>query len=168
MALTPDRDPLTRAVEAARRTEPEWVEVSTSVLRKVRASMGPSEPVVVFAADGSPEHDASGSRTHLASRVLQRELRRLLQSHPTHAPERIELDLQDGRLAALSVRLVAAYGVALPALADQVRADLVALLLGLLGPDPAVSGADVTSADGAYISQVFELADVVDGDPNRV
>jgi hypothetical protein len=158
MALTPDRDPLTRAVEAARRTEPEWVEVSTSILDKVRAAMGPSEPLIVFSPDGEPLHDEAGSHTYLSSRVLRHELRRLLQSQPTHAPERIELDVEDRRLATIAVRLVAAYGVALPALGDRVREDLVSLLRDLLGPDPSFSPADV----------VIEFTDVVDGDPNRV
>ena len=157
MALEPE-DPLSRAVEAARRTEPEWVEVQSSILRRVRASLGPSEPVLVHAADGSAEQDDSGSRTYVSTRVLRRELRRLLQSRPTHAPDRIELDLEDQRLRGVTVRLVAAYGVALPALAEEVRSELVALLRELLGPDPAFSGADVA----------VEFSDVVDGDPNRV
>lgn len=158
MALEPDQDPLSRAVEAARRTEPEWVEVSSSILRKVGASLGPSEPVLVFDAAGSPDQDAEGSRTYVSTRVLRREVRRLLQSAPTHAPERIELDLEGLRLRRVSVRLVAAYGVGLPELADHVRSDLVTLLRGLLGPDPEFSGADVD----------IEFTDVVDGDPNRV
>ena len=158
MALTPEGDPLSRAVEAARRTEPEWVEVSSSVLRKVRASMGPSEPVLVFGPDGLPTHDGSGSRTYLSNRVLKRELRRLLQSQPTHAPERIQLDLVEERLAGVLVRLVAAYGVVLPELGARVRSDVLALLRSLLGPDPDFSAADVT----------IEFSDVVDGDPNLV
>ena len=157
MALEP-QDPLSRAVEAARRTEPEWVEVQSSVLRRVKASLGPSEPVLVFTADGSAEQDESGSHTYLSTRVLRHELRSLLQSRPTHAPERIELDLEEERLRAVTVRLVAAYGVALPALADEVRADLLSLLRDLIGPDPAFSAADVT----------IEFSDVVDGNPNRV
>lgn len=152
---------IARAVEAARATpedDASWRAISSNVLDRVRRLMGPSEPVIVHAADGAPTQDAEGSRTYLSTRVLVAALRRLLQQAPTHAPTGIDLTVDGDRLVDVELRLVGAYGTDLRALADQLHVEVLALLRDLLGPDPQLGAGTV--------SICFE--DVVDGDPRTV
>ncbi|MEV5000614.1 Asp23/Gls24 family envelope stress response protein [Nocardioides sp. LML1-1-1.1] len=157
MALEPD-DPLTRALAAARRTEPGWVDVSSSVMRRVASLARPGEPLLVHTAAGEAAQDDAGSHTYLSSRILTTALRHLLQSAPTHAPAGIDLEVHERRLTAVRVRLAAAYGVELPELGEQVRAEVLAVVRDLLGPDPDLGPGQVEIA--------FE--DVVPGDPREV
>ncbi len=157
MALEPD-DPLARALAAARRTEPGWVDVSSSVLRRVASLSRPGEPLLVHTAAGEADQDEAGSHTYLSSRILLTALRRLLQSAPTHAPTGIDLEVHERRLTGLRISLAAAYGVALPDLAEQVRSEVLAVVRDLLGPDPDLGPAQVEIA----------FDDVVPGDPREV
>ncbi|MDF9714750.1 hypothetical protein INN71_01820 [Nocardioides sp. ChNu-153] len=161
MALEPV-DPFVRATETARSERPEppggWVELSASVMARVRSSVLPSEPLLTFAADGRPDQDAAGSRTYVSERVVRTALRELLQSSPSHAPEGLRLLVDDGRLTGVEIDLVAAYGTVLPALGDAVRAQVLDLLRGLLGPDPDLGPDDV----------VVAVTDVAVGDPRLV
>ena len=60
MALSPT-GPLERAAAAARAEEPDdWESVSSSVKRRVRATVTPSRPVVVVGPDGATEQDEHG------------------------------------------------------------------------------------------------------------
>jgi uncharacterized alkaline shock family protein YloU len=153
MALEPD--PLDRAIGAARAETPEgWVELSQSVLERVRDLTLPGDPVVVRDAAGRLVHDEEGSRTFVSTRVLVRALRVLLRSEPTHVADGIRLDVEDGVLTGVDLSLVAAYGVDLRALADDVRGHVVAELVALLGPG-ALTPAEVD----------VSFTDVVDGDP---
>lgn len=157
MALEPD-DPVTRALAAARRTEPGWVDVSSSVMRRVASLARPGEPLLVHTPAGEAAQDESGSHTYVSSRILTTELRRLLQSAPTHAPAGIDLEVVERRLTAVRLRLAAAYGVPLPELGEQIRSEVLGVVRDLLGPDPAFGPAQVEIA--------FE--DVVPGDPREV
>lgn len=159
MALEPRTDPLRRAVAAAREETPDgWLEISRSVMSRVRALVSPSDPVLTFGADGDPVRDAEGSRTYVAARVVQAALRRRLQGVPTHAPDKIVLRVEDDRLVGVELGLVCAYGVDLLAVAERLREDVLAELLGLVGPDPGLTMASID----------ISIDDVVAGDPNVV
>jgi hypothetical protein len=160
MAVEPGTpDALARAVEQARReafdaTPQGWVELSDTIMSRVRGLVRPAEPVLVLGPDG-PEQDDQGSRTYVSSRVVVDALRRVLQAHPTHAPERIDLRLEDTRLRGVHLALVATYGVELRPLADEVRAEVLVTLRGLVGPDPELDAAAIE----------VEFVDGVPGDP---
>jgi uncharacterized alkaline shock family protein YloU len=156
---------LARATAAAREEEPfastpqGWVEISDSIMTRVRGLKRPGEPLRVWApgsTDGSP--DDRGSTTYLSSRIVVDELRRLLTRDDTHAPERIDLQVEGKRLLGVELALVASYGVPLRQLADQVRADVLDALHSLLGPDPALDASSVGVG----------FTDLVDGDPRTV
>jgi uncharacterized alkaline shock family protein YloU len=161
-----DPDPgglVTRAAAAARRVEPEppegWAVLADTVMSRVRGLLTLSEPVQVHTVDGGRALDEAGSPVVVPARSLVTAIRRLLQGEPTHAPEGIRLDLDDDhRLVGVDLALVAAYGVDLRDLADQVRAEVLDLVPDVVGPPPGFDAASVT----------VTIADVVDGDPNRV
>ncbi len=158
MALEPHGDPLDRARLAARQEQPEgWIEVSASVMARVRAHVTPSEPLLAFAESGASDRDGVGSRTFVSERVVSAAIRRVLQ-RPTHAPEDIDLLVVDGRLTHVTLALVCAYGVDLVALADLVRSQVHAEVVGILGPDPEFGPGSVS----------IDVVDVVLGDPNLV
>jgi uncharacterized alkaline shock family protein YloU len=153
MALTPS-GPLERAAEAAREHQSDdWPSVSDAVKRRVRATVLPSKPVAVVAADGSTAQDEHGSRTYVASRVVRTRVRQLLTTHADLTAERIDLTIDDDdRLVGIEVDLVCAYGVVLPAAADEARQEIIDVLSGLLGAG-TVPQVDIT------------VTDVVAGDP---
>lgn len=156
MALDPS--PLDRATRAARAEEPEgWVDLAESIMSRVRRVVVPSEPILTFTAQGTPSRDAEGSETFVSARVVIAALRRLLQEHPTHAPETIDLQVDDNRLTGVDIRLVARFGVELHPLADTLRPQIYAIVRELLGPAPGV--------DPSMIE--IEYVDVTRGDPNR-
>lgn len=156
MALTPD-DPLARAREAARNERPEgWPEVADSAMARVRAFVTPSVPLTAYAPDGGTEHDERGSTTRVASRLVRSVLRTTLQTS-THTPERLDLVVDDGRLAGVEVLLVVSYGTDLRELTREVHAAVRDVVRDLLGPDPAFADDDV----------VVRVVDVVVGDPRR-
>lgn len=156
MALEPNHDPLERAREAAREERPEgWVELSESIMTRVRAVVTPSEPILTYTELGTTDRDGVGSTTRVSARIVVAALRRLLQQ-PTHAPDDIELTITDERLTAVHLMLVCSYGVDLLPLAEAVRAQVVDEIVAHLGPDPAFTPADVT----------IDIVDIVLGDPN--
>ncbi len=135
MALS-QTGPLERAAAAARAEEPEdWESVSRSVKRRIHATVTPSRPVVVVAADGTTDQDEHGSRTYVASRVVRSRLREALGRSADATPERIDLTVgDDERLARVEIDLVCAYGTELPAAVEQVRALGEVIVSDLLGP----------------------------------
>lgn len=152
MALS-QSGPLDRAVAAARAEEPEdWDSVSRSVKRRIRATVAPSRPVVVVAADGSTDQDDHGSRTYVASRVVRARLRETLGSSPDATAERIDLIVgDDERLARVEVDLVCAYGTDLQAAAEAARIRAEEVVADLLGagtrPPVDVAVTDVVVGD---------------------
>lgn len=156
MALDPS--PLGRAIRAARAEQPPgWVDLAGSIMSRVRAIVVPSEPILTFTAQGTPARDEQGSETYVSARVVTAALRRLLQEHPTHAPDAIDLRVDDSRLTGIDIRLVARYGVQLHPLADTLRPQILEIVEGILGPAP---GLDLSSIEIEYV-------DVTRGDPNR-
>ncbi|PKH44255.1 hypothetical protein SAMN05192575_102291 [Nocardioides alpinus] len=134
MALSPT-GPLERAVVAAQAEEPEdWESVSQAVKRRVRATVMPSRPIVVVAADSSTAQDEHGSRTYVASRVVRAGLRDALRTRPDLTAERIDLTIDDDdRLTRVEIDLVCAYGTALPGAADDARGVVTSVVSDLLG-----------------------------------
>lgn len=156
MALDPS--PLGRAIRAARAEEPPgWVDLAESIMARVRRVVVPSEPILTFTEQGSSARDEEGSETFVSARVVSAALRRLLQEHPTHAPDTIELHVDEGRLTGIEIRLVARYGVELHPLADTLRPQILDIVTGLLGPAP---GLDLSAIEIEYV-------DVTRGNPNR-
>lgn len=154
MALEPHdlaEGPLARALDAARDEQPEgWVALSAAIKERVRATVTPAYPLLV-------RDLPDGSRTFVSTRVVSAALRVLLGREATHAPSGIRLRLDGDRLVGVDLALVAAYGVDLVALADHVRAEVVAELVGLTG------GAQLSPADVG-----IDVVDVVEGDPRVV
>lgn len=154
MALEPHDladGPLARALDAARDEQPEgWVALSAAIKERVRATVTPAHPLLV-------RDLPDGSRTFVSTRVVTAALRVLLGQEATHAPSGIRLRLEGDRLVGVDLALVAAYGVDLVALADHVRADVLAELAGLTGV-ALLTPADVD----------IDVVDVVEGDPRVV
>ena len=158
MALEPGPDPLDRARRAAREEEPDgWIDLSQSIMSRVRSVVTPTVPVLAFSTTGETTHDDAGSQTRVSSRILNNALRRLLQQ-PTVAPVAIDLTIVAERLEAVSLSLVCSYGVDLIALADAVREAAYAEIVSVLGPDPDFSPGHID----------VRISDVVIGDPNLV
>lgn len=156
MALDPS--PLGRAIRAARAEEPPgWVDLAESIMARVRRVVVPSEPILTFTDQGASARDEEGSQTFVSARVVGAALRRLLQEHPTHAPDNIELHVDEGRLTGIEIRLVARFGVELHPLAETLRPPILEIVRGLLGPAP---GIDLAAVEIEYV-------DVTRGDPNR-
>ena len=147
MALSPT-GPLERAAAAARAEEPDdWESVSSSVKRRVRATVAPSRPVVVVSVDGTTDQDEHGSRTYVASRVVRSRLREVLGTGPESTPERIDLTIgDDQRLVRVEIDLVCAYGTELAIHAEDVRLRAEAVVTDLLGAGTRVP-VDVTVTD---------------------
>ena len=137
MALEPT-DPLDRAVSAARDepTPETWEQVSSSVMGRVRSLVRPSEPLLVHTATGTTEQDDAGSETVVQSRVLVTALRRLFATHPTLALADVRLEVEERRLLDVELDVVSAYGVSLPEVAEQARAEVLETVRQHLGPDP--------------------------------
>jgi hypothetical protein len=149
----PVMDPLERATVAARETEPSgWAVIADDVMRRARHLRRQDDPIL---ADTRPD----GSRTIVSSRVVVDLLRDDLTQDPSYAPEDLTLTVADERLETVGVGLVAAFGVDLVAMADDVRTRVLAVLDRLL---PRLSDArEQVAVDVAVV-------DVVDGDPRRV
>lgn len=159
MAVEPTPDPLDRALRAARDEQPEgWIELSQSIMSRVRSLGMPSDPVLAFFDSGTAIRDVEGSRTFVSARVITNALRSLLQAHPSHAPQGIRLNVEDERLTGIEIKLVGSYGVDLKALADSIRSEILIELELLMGPDPDLG----IGAIG------IEFVDIVEGDPNLI
>ena len=158
MALESHQDSLTRAVRAARQEEPTgWIDVSESIMSRVRSMVTPAQPILAFTPAGQTDRDAAQSTTYVSARIVTAALRRRLQ-RTTHAPAAIDLTVEADRLVALRIELVCAYGVDLHAVADRGRLDLLDELQLLLGEDATFTPANIEIA----------ITDVVAGDPNLV
>lgn len=145
-----------RAVRLARESDPPgWIDLTGTVMQRVRAVVLPSEQVLAFTRDGRPEHDAHGARTWLSARSITVALRDVCRT--THsAPSSIDLTLDEGRLVALDLALVAAYGTDLQQLAYKMRGRALNEIRALLGNDPEFGGGDIA----------ITVVDVTRGNPN--
>jgi len=156
MALEPPLDPLDRALRAARGAEQQptgWIELSESIMSRVRGLVTPTDPILVFPGTEPGTRETEGS-TFVSARIVIAALRRLLQGTPTHAPKVIDLDIDDALLTGVELKLVASYGIDLITLAARIREQVLAEVADLIGRGLA--------ADAVTI----EIVDVTEGDPN--
>lgn len=155
MAMTPTPDPLRRAVGVARTDRPSgWVELSNSIMARVRATVTPAQPLLTFTEHGGPRRDAQDSRTYVSERVVTAALRRLLR-RPTHVLANIDLMVESDRLTAVHVDLVCSYGPELKSLGERARVEILGEVHRILGTDPDLA------LD--HVSVTF--IDIVDGNP---
>lgn len=151
-------DPLDSATQAIREDEsPEWVEVSKSVISRVRSVVRPAATATAFAADGAAEHGDRGSTLHVSERVLTPRLRSVIDTS-TRATDSIDVTVTGDRCSAIRIGLVCVYGSDLQAEGTEVRAAVAEVLTDILGPDPLFDPSrDVE----------IQIVDVVEGDPHR-
>ncbi|WP_265442484.1 hypothetical protein [Flexivirga meconopsidis] len=151
MAMNQAEDPLSRATAALKRSEePVWPgDQRAHVLRTVRTAITPAELVTTRAAGGI-DQDSDGSTTSVSTRVLRRALREELPADAASALDNVSFTVTDGRLTALAMQLVAAYGPDLRQVAQHRRDRARAILAGLLGYDDFPIDVSVTDllADG--------------------
>ncbi len=131
-----NNDALTRATRALAH-EPllGWTQLSTAIMRRVRATARPGETILAFAADGGPSHDEHGSRLYIAERVLVAALRRATTT-ATAAPERIDIVMDDDRCAAVLIHLVGSWDTDLQDAAEQAHRLALVAVHEVLGADP--------------------------------
>lgn len=143
--------PLTRALDAARATEPPgWGALADTIMRRVGELTTPAYPLAVRVLP-------DGSRTSVSTRALQTALRVVLSTEPTHAPSGIRLELEDDRVVGVEIAVVAAYGVDLVALAERLRPVVIDEVASLTGQPPLPP-----------VAVTVDVVDVVDGDPRVV
>jgi hypothetical protein len=157
MAVERTPDPLERATTALR-DEPEtgWIEVSQSVMSRVRTLVTPASAVDTFDETGSSQRGERDSVVRVSGRVLTPMLRAAVDT-PGRAADSIDIEVVDGRCSAIHLALVCRYGLDLNAEGRDARAAAAEVVRELLGPDPAFDPErDIT----------VEVVDVVDGDPH--
>ena len=157
MAVERTTDPLERATTALR-DDPEagWVEVSQSVMSRVRTLVTPASAVVTFDDAGSSQRGERGSVVRVSGRVLTPLLRAAVDT-ADRAADAIDIEVADERCSSIHLALVCRYGVDLNAEGRDARAAVAAVVREVLGADPAFDPErDIT----------VEVVDVVDGDPH--
>ena len=157
MAVERTPDPLERATTALR-DEPEtgWIEVSQSVMSRVRMLVTPASAVITFDESGTSQRGEHGSVVRVSGRVLT-PLLRVAVDTPDRAADSIDIEVADDRCSSIHLALVCRYGLDLNAEGRDARAAVAAVVRDVLGPDPAFDPErDIT----------VEVVDVVDGDPH--
>jgi hypothetical protein len=158
MAVEHTPDALARATSVLRdEPEPGWIEVSQSVMSRVRTLVTPASAVIAFDDEGSAEHGSRGSVVRVSGRILAPRLRDAVDT-PTRAADSVDVEVVDDRCAAIRIAVVCRYGLDLQAEGRDVRARAAAVVHELLGRDPGFDPErDIT----------VEVVDVVEGDPHR-
>jgi hypothetical protein len=157
MAVEQTPDPLERATIALRdETETGWVEVSQSVMDRVRTLVTPASSVISFTDGGQAGRGARGSVVRVSGRVLVPRLRDAVDT-PDRAADSVDIEVDDDRCTAIRIALVCRYGLDLQAEGRATRAAAAGVVRELLGDDPDFDPErDIT----------IEVVDVVDGDPH--
>ncbi|MGI8578678.1 MAG: hypothetical protein ACR2KG_12380 [Nocardioidaceae bacterium] len=134
-------DVVARAAVAIREEpQPGWVDITSTVLTKVRAATRHSWPVRAAFGDAARGDSAvgcgSGGRDslHIADQVVVNAIRIALDPVPYCTPIAISLALDADICHGASVEVVSAYARDLIAVGDDVRAATGAALLRVLGP----------------------------------
>lgn len=157
MAVEQTPDPLERATRALK-DEPDtgWIEVSRSVMSRVRTLVTPASAVITFDEHGSSERGSRGSIVRVSGRVLTPRLREAVDT-PTRAADSVDIEVGDDRCTAIHLGLVCVYGADLQREGSDARAAAASVVHELLGLDPAFDPErDIT----------VEIVDVVEGDPH--
>lgn len=139
MALEPS-DPLERATRALRQDEeeaqePRWLELSESIMTRVRGISWPAARVLASDPEGRSDRDTQGSRTYVSSRVVRDALRRALTTSQVE-PKDIDLRVVDDHLQRLDLELVATYAQDLQEVGHWARGEALRVLDEQLGPLP--------------------------------
>ena len=144
-------DPVARAAQLLREhTDAGWTVMSASVLSRALRAFRPSDPV-------RGRHDRGDF--YVASDVVVARVREAVDAVPQAAATKITCSTdQQHALDRVTIQIIAAYGVHLVTLAEQVHAAVVASLTDLLG--------DLAPAGGAIHTHVH-VGDVSD-DPRDV
>ncbi|MCL8252484.1 hypothetical protein AERO_13920 [Aeromicrobium fastidiosum] len=157
MAVEQTPDPLERATIALRdETETGWVEVSQSVMDRVRTLVTPASAVISFTDDGRAERGARGSVVRVSGRILAPRLRDAVDT-PDRAADSVDIEVDDDRCTAIRIALVCRYGLDLQAEGRAARTAAAAVVRELLGHDPDFDPERDIAID---------VVDVVDGDPH--
>ena len=157
MAVEHIPDPLERATTALRdETETGWIEVSQSVMDRVRTLVTPASAIIAFDDEGRSERGARGSVVRVSGRILTPRLRDAVDT-PTRAADSVDIEVVDDRCTQIRIALVCSYGLDLQAEGRDVRERASAVVHDLLGHDPDF---DPTQ----HIT--IEVTDVVEGNPH--
>lgn len=137
MAMTPTDDgsamnpepaesPQVRAAKESLRqhVDQRWVEMSESILARVLARTGPSQPVV---------GDAPGGTFHVSEAVLRRQLLDAVDSVSAVVVDAIDIHTEENRYSAVTVVITAQHGLALLRAADEIRQRCQQRLIAVLG-----------------------------------
>ncbi len=158
MAVDDTPDPLERATLALRNEGDEgWIEVSQSVMSRVRTLVTPAAAVDTF-AEGRVERSDRGSTIRVSGRVLTPQVRRAVETS-RRAVDAIDLVVTDDRCSSVRIDLVCAYGADLQHEGGEVRRAAAAVLRMVLGDDPLFD-----------VDRDIEVrvVDVVDQDPHTI
>ncbi len=157
MAVEQTPDPLERATTALR-GEPEtgWIEVSQSVMDRVRTLVTPASAVIAFDDQGRSERGVRGSVVRVSGRILTPRLRDAVDT-PTRAADSVDVEVVDDRCTQIRISLVCSYGLDLQAEGRDARAAAASVVHELLGRDPDFDPERDIAID---------VVDVVEGDPH--
>lgn len=157
MAVEQTPDPLERATRALK-DEPDggWIEISRTVMSRVRTLVTPASAVITFDENGSSERGSRGSIVRVSGRVLTPRLREAVDT-PTRAADSVDIEVADDRCVAIHLGLVCVYGADLQQEGRDARDAAASVVHELLGLDPGFDPQrDIT----------VEIVDVVEGDPH--
>lgn len=156
MAIDQIPDPLARATEAVRAESDEgWIEVSRTVMDRVRTLVTPASAIVTHDESGRVERGERGSTIRVSGRILTPRLRAAIDSE-SRAADSVDVEVVDDRCTAIEISLVCTYGLDLQAEGRDVRDAAASVVRELLGPDPDFD----PERDIAV-----HVIDVVEGDP---
>jgi hypothetical protein len=146
MALTPDEsDPvLDRAVRSLqdRPTDPRWIDISTSIISKVRTTTRRTWPVDAEFLTPTTDPERNADTLRISDHVVRTAIRRALVGVHGAEPTAIDLYLDDHRCTGARIDVIGAYGDDLQAVGDELAALALAVLNDLLGPTPRIRTRD--------------------------
>lgn len=133
--MTPEDDPiLQRAARELRQApeEPRWVDISSTILSRVRATTRRTWPVDATFPTSPPERASDSLR--ISDHVVRTAILRALSGVSGSQPVDISLYLDDHACTGLFIAVVGAYGSDLQAVGDELAstaADVVREILGV-------------------------------------
>lgn len=133
-AMTPGPDSiLDRAARELRAApeEPRWVDISSSIISKVRATTRRTWPVDAEFPTSPKERDEDSLRIsdHVVRTAILRELKGVHGSQPTE----VALYLDDHTCTGMSLAVVGAYGSDLQAVGDELARIAIGVVADVLG-----------------------------------
>lgn len=132
--MTPDEDPiLARAARELREApdEPRWVDISNTILSRVRATTRRTWPVDATYPTSPPARESDSLR--ISDHVVRTALLRALSGVSGSQPTDISLYLDDHACTGLFIAVVGAYGSDLQAVGDELASIAVGVIHDVLG-----------------------------------